>query len=92
MAGQADEDLFISSMRVAEIRRGGLEKPSGKKHIELERWFFGPEGPQSLFTGRVLPLDEKAGLVWARLMAEGTASLRRTNASFLPIMRNTFRV
>ncbi len=28
MAEQADEDLFISSLTVAEIRRGLLEKPS----------------------------------------------------------------
>ena len=39
MAEQADEDLFISSMTVAEIRRGILEKPAGKKRKELERWF-----------------------------------------------------
>jgi predicted nucleic acid-binding protein len=26
-----------------------------------------------LFAGRVLPLDEKASLIWARLMADGTA-------------------
>jgi predicted nucleic acid-binding protein len=73
MSEQADEDLFISSLTVAEIRRGILEKPAGKKRRELERWFSGPEGPQGLFAGRVLPFDEKASLVWARLMAEGTA-------------------
>ncbi len=73
MAGQADEDLFISSLTVAEIRRGILEKPAGKKRRELERWFAGPEGPQALFAGRVLPFDEKAALIWARLMAEGAA-------------------
>jgi hypothetical protein len=76
MAAQADEDLFISSMTVAEIRRGVLEKPAGKKRKELERWFSGPEGPQALFAGRVLPFDEKASLVWARLMADGTATGR----------------
>ena len=76
MAGQADEDLFISSLTVAEIRRGILKKPAGKKRRELERWFSGPEGPQALFAGRVLPFDEKAGLVWGRLMAEGTAKGR----------------
>jgi len=76
MAGQADEDLFISTLTVAEIRRGILEKPAGKKRRELERWFSGPDGPQSLFAGRVLPFDEKAGLVWARLMADGTAKGR----------------
>ena len=79
MAEQADGDLFISSLTVAEIRRGLLEKPSGKKRKELERWFSGPEGPQALFAGRVLPFDEKAGLVWARLMAEGTERGRPRN-------------
>jgi len=73
MERQADEDLFIASLTVAEIYRGVLEKPAGKKRRELERWFAGPEGPQALFSGRVLPFDEHAGLVWARLMAEGTA-------------------
>lgn len=73
LAGQSDEDLFISSLTVAEIRRGILEKPAGKKRRELERWFSGPEGPQALFAGRVLPFDEDAALVWARLMADGAA-------------------
>src|SRR6202051_1610123 len=76
MAEQADEALFISSLTVAEIRRGILEKPAGKKRRELERWFSGAEGPQALFAGRVLPFDEHAGLVWARLMADGTAKGR----------------
>jgi predicted nucleic acid-binding protein len=56
-------------MTVAEIRRGILEKPAGKKRRELESWFSGPEGPQALFAGRVLPFDERASLIWARLMA-----------------------
>jgi len=57
-----------------------LEKPAGKKRRELERWFAGPEGPQALFASRVLPFDEQAGLVWARLMAEGTARGRPRSA------------
>jgi predicted nucleic acid-binding protein len=80
MADQIDDDLFISALTVAEIRRGLLEKPAGKKRALLEAWFSGPEGPQALFAGRVLPLDEKAALVWARLMAEGTASGRPRSA------------
>ena len=78
MAEQPDEDLFISSLSLAEIRRGILEKPVGKKRKELEQWFAGPEGPQSLFRGRVLPFDERAALVWARLMSEGTAGRPRS--------------
>jgi predicted nucleic acid-binding protein len=73
MAEQADEDLFIASLTVAEIRRGILEKPAGRQRRDLERWFSGPEGPQALFAGRVLSFDERAGLIWARLMADGTA-------------------
>jgi toxin FitB len=34
---------------------------------------FRPEGPQALFAGRVLPFDEKASLICARLMADGRA-------------------
>jgi hypothetical protein len=71
MSEQADEDLFIASLVVAEIWFGVLEKPTGRKRAQLERWFAGPEGPQSLFAGRVLPFDEKTGLIWARLMADG---------------------
>jgi toxin FitB len=80
MAEQADDDLFISSLTVAEIRRGVLEKPAGKKRRQLEQWFSGPDGPQALFVGRVLPFDERAALIWARLMAEGTAAGRPRSA------------
>jgi predicted nucleic acid-binding protein len=76
MTAQRDVDLFIASLTVAEIRRGILEKPRGKKRDALDAWFSGPEGPQALFAGRILPFDDKAGLVWARLMAEGKAAGR----------------
>ena len=80
MAEQADSDLFISALTVGEIRRGLLEKPKGKKRAVLEAWFTGPDGPQALFAGRVLPFDEKAGLIWARLMADGAAKGRPRSA------------
>ena len=79
MAEQSDEDLFISSLTVAGIRHGILDKPPGKKRRVLEAWFAGPEGPPALFAGRVLPFDEKAGLVWAQLIADGTAKRRPQN-------------
>jgi toxin FitB len=80
MAEQNDEDLFISSLTVAEIRRGVLEKPAGKRRDQLEAWFSGPDGPQALFAGRVLPFDEGAALIWARLMADGKAKGRPRSA------------
>ena len=80
MSERTDEDLFISSLTIAEIRRGILEKPAGKRRDQLEAWFAGPEGPQALFAGRVLPFDEKAGLLWARIMADGKAKGRPRSA------------
>lgn len=71
LGAQKDDDLFIASLTVAEIRCGILQKPAGRKRRELEAWFAGPEGPQVLFAGRVLSFDERAGLIWAQLMAEG---------------------
>lgn len=40
---QRDDDLFIASLTVAEIRRGVIEKPRGKKRDALDAWFTGPE-------------------------------------------------
>ena len=36
MEAQADEDLYISVLTVAEIQRGVLEKPAGKKRQALQ--------------------------------------------------------
>ena len=36
MSAQHDEDLFIASLTLAEIRRGILEKPRGKKRDVLD--------------------------------------------------------
>jgi len=80
MSQQPDENLFIASFTLAEIRRGVLEKPKGKRREQIETWFSGPEGPLMLFAGRILPFDEAAGLIWARLMAAGTAKGRPRSA------------
>lgn len=77
---QSDRDLFVASLTIAEIRRGILEKPRGKKRDVLDTWFSGPEGPQELFSGRILPFDDKAALIWARLMADGKAAGRPRSA------------
>ena len=80
LGAQKDDDLFIASLTVAEIQRGILEKPAGRKRRALDAWFTGPEGPLALFAGRILPFDERAGLHWARLMAEGKVLGRPRNA------------
>ena len=80
MSEQNDEDFFIASLTLAEIRRGVLENPAGKKRDRLTAWFDGTEGPQALFAGRILPFDEGAGLIWARLIADGKAQGRPRSA------------
>ena len=80
MAKQADADLLISALTVAEIRRGVLLSPPGRKRDALEAWFTGPEGPQALFAGRILVFDDKTGLIWARLMVEGSVRGRPRNS------------
>jgi toxin FitB len=76
MGSQRDQDLYISSLTVAEIKRGILDKPKGKKRDELDAWFAGAEGPQAMFSGRVLAFDERAALAWAHLMAAGRAAAK----------------
>ncbi len=73
---QADNDLFISTLTIAEIWRGVLEMASGRSRRDLEAWFASAEGPSALFANRVLSFDEFAAMEWARIMAEGTAAGR----------------
>ena len=73
---QADSDLFVPSLAIAEIQRGILIMPVGRRRNLLEAWFSSPAGPQAVFAGRILPFDERAGLVWAQLMAEGRSGGR----------------
>lgn len=80
MAAQADDDLFVSSVTIAEIRRGILELPAGRRRQDLEAWFAGPDGPLALFASRILPFNESAALLWAGIMAKGKAEGRPRSA------------
>jgi toxin FitB len=79
-AAQPDATLHVSVLTVAEIDRGIRELPAGRRRRALESWFAGPEGPGKLFAGRILPFDERAAAVWARLMAEGRRAGRPRSA------------
>lgn len=74
LSEQDNDSLYLASLSIAEIVRGILAKPHGRRRRALEAWFSGPEGPQALFAGRILPFDVGAALTWARLMAEGVAA------------------
>jgi len=80
LAAQDDERLFISSLTLAEIRRGILALPTGRKRRALDAWFHGAEGPAALFAGRILSFDSRAALEWAELMAYGDREGRPRSA------------
>ena len=80
MENQHDENLLVASMTIAEIRKGILVAPVGRRRDELDAWFFGPEGPQALFAHRILGFDDKAALIWAELMASGQIAGRPRSA------------
>ena len=71
LQGQDDTDLFIAALTVAEIWRGVLTTPGGRRRRGLEIWFSGAQGPQVLFRDRILSFDERAAIEWGRIMAEG---------------------
>ncbi|HEX3674657.1 MAG TPA: PIN domain-containing protein [Rhizomicrobium sp.] len=68
---QNEEDVFISTFTIAEIIKGILLMPAGRKRMAVQSWFDGPEGPNVLFRSRILPFDEPAALEWAKLVADG---------------------
>lgn len=68
---QRNDSLYIAALSLAELRRGMLRLPVGKKRNALQDWFEGADGPPRLFAGRVLPFDAGAASHWALLMAEG---------------------
>lgn len=77
LQGQIDDDLFIAASTIAEIQRGILIMPVGRKRDDLETWFLGAQGPLAYFAGRILPFGENAALIWAKLMADGRAAGRQ---------------
>lgn len=71
LAMQVDADLHTSSWTLAEVRRGILLMPAGRRRSLLEDWYDGEAGPLRLFAGRILPFDEAAAEIWAILISEG---------------------
>ena len=67
--------LFISVVSVAEIRKGILLLPEGRKKRKLEGWLESDLLPA--FVGRVLPLGEEEMREWATVQADAEKSGHR---------------
>ena len=66
---------FISVVSTAEIRKGILMLPRGKKRQLLDGWLA--EELLPAFAGRILPLGEEEMNSWATLQAEAEKAGRR---------------
>jgi len=67
--------LFVSVISIAEIRKGVLLLPSGKRRGKLERWLDSDLRPA--FAGRLLTLGEQEMNAWAELQASAEKAGRR---------------
>lgn len=65
--------LHLSAITVAEVRRGALRLPAGKRRTSLTVW---SEKLRQSFSGRVLPIDESVALRWAEIAAHAERSGR----------------
>lgn len=66
LAGQADEDLYLSVLTIGEIVKGVSLLPEGAKRRALEGWLA---GLQRHFSDRVLDIDTRTAEVWGKLTA-----------------------
>jgi predicted nucleic acid-binding protein len=80
MEDRADEGSVHRVLDRRRDRSRALERTCRKEARAIGELVFRPEGPQALFADRLLAFDEKAALIWARLMAEGTAAGRNRSA------------
>lgn len=60
--------LFVSVVSIAEIRKGILLLPEGKKRAKLENWLKSELLPA--FANRVIPLGEAEMTEWAAIQAD----------------------
>ena len=58
-----DEQLFLSVISLAEILRGIVVLPEGRRRRQLQRWLDGTLRPW--FRGRILPVTEGIAERWA---------------------------
>lgn len=69
-----DEELFLSVIAVAEIKKGIELYPDSRKKGELTSWL---NGLLDDFHGCILPLSEAEALTWGKLYAKAQKAGRK---------------
>lgn len=73
LMGTSMENSFISALTLGELSRGIQRLPASRRRGQLEEWFL---AISIQFGDRILAVDSKIALEWARLDARLTASGR----------------
>ena len=72
LAGQHEEDLYLSVLTLGEIQNGIARLQDGRKKVRLQSWL--DNDLRDRFRGRIAGITEEAALEWGRISG---ASLRR---------------
>lgn len=78
LSTQSSLRFYVSVVSIAEIRKGILLLPEGRKRRKLESWLVSELLPS--FAGRVLPLGEEEMSEWSALQAEAERAGRKLPA------------
>ena len=73
-----EDEVFLSVISFAELRRGVELLPAGQRREDLATWIAGDLSER--FHGRVLDVDRHAAETWGRVMARGQRSGRSLTA------------
>ena len=66
VAGQADDELFLSVLTLGEIRKGISLLADGRRRRELERWLV---GLARHFSDRIVRIDDQVATLWGEICA-----------------------
>lgn len=72
VAGQNEENLFLSVLTLGELQKGIRKCPDAKRKSKLQAWL--DSDLVTRFQSRLLPVCEQVSLTWGRL--SGDAELR----------------
>ncbi len=72
VANNAENNLFISVLTIAEIHKGIEKLPAGKKKETLHQWVN--DDLKERFKGRIIDFDLKTATAWGKVQAQSELS------------------
>ena len=78
LAEVSEDQLFLSVVSLAELRRGVERLAPGRRRSELERWVI--DALPARFANRLLPIDAATADQWGRIVARAQGAGRPLGA------------